>query len=164
MLPSNHSPGECMTQSRLVLTLTAAAGLIDLSAILIVQGLLGTSPVTVLQAIASAFMGREAFASSALPCVLGVLLHFLVSLAFCAVYAYAMRLPWAQRVAPALRAVLLGAAAFAFMSYAVLPLTGALIPRPASAVMAAVSIASHILFFAVPIVYLHRRLTRADPR
>lgn len=153
-----------MAQSRLVLTLGIVAGLIDIIAIFIVQGLLGTSPIVVLQAIASAFMGREAFASAALPGALGVLLHFVVSLAFSAVYAYAMRLPFAQRVAPLLRAVILGAAAFAFMTYVVLPLTVALIPRPASILMAAVSIVSHICFFAAPIVYLHRRLTRAHAR
>lgn len=104
------------------------AGVLDIIDALVFYGCRGVSPVRVLQGIAFALVGRQAYSMGVTSASLGLLLHFLIATCVAAVYILASRkLPLSQH--PIWYGAAYGLAVYLVMNYVVLPLSH-IGPRP----------------------------------
>ncbi len=98
------------------------AGVLDLTAALVTNGLRGLKPVRVLQAIASGLLGLDSYKGGLKTAALGVVLHFIIATAAAAIYYAASRkLKFLVRQA-IVCGLLYGIAVYFFMNLVVLPL------------------------------------------
>lgn len=141
----------------------AVAAVVELAPVLAIQSALGVSPYRVFQSIASGLVGRSAYAGGLGSVILGAGLHLFISLVVGILYAIAVsRLSGLGR-RPFLGAVLLGKATYLVMSFIVVPLSAAAFPKTFDPLLMAISLAVHILAFALPITWiLSRRRRRQD--
>jgi hypothetical protein len=99
------------------------AGTLDISDALIFYGLRGTPPKLLLQAIASGLLGVSAFHGGALTALLGLAIHYTITLFWATLFLLAAtRLAVLTRYA-ILSGLLYGLIIYAVMNYLVLPLT-----------------------------------------
>ncbi len=99
------------------------AGVLDLTAALVTNGLRGLKPVRVLQAIASGLLGLDSYKGGLKTAALGVVLHFIIATAAAAIYYAASRkLKFLVRQA-IVCGLLYGIAVYFFMNLVVLPLS-----------------------------------------
>ena len=142
---------------RAILTGGLMAGVFDLAAALIINGLKGVSPIRILQAIASGLLGMAAYRNGFKSAALGVVLHFLIAFVAAAVYyAASRRLDYLVRAA-ILSGLLYGIIVYLFMNFVVLPLSA--FPHNSSFSFAAFiqGIIVHMLFVGLPISLSIRR-------
>lgn len=140
------------------------AGVLDIAAVFAFWAMRDVPPTAILQSIASAVLGRDAYALGAPAVLLGLLLHFAVSLVFAAAYVgVALRLS-ALRRRPVLFGLAYGAAAYVIMTFIVVPLSRAEFggdwPPPPINLAASVSI--HLFLFGLPIALAASRLAETD--
>lgn len=138
-----------------------AAGVIDLVTIFVIwQTVENIPPVVILQAIATAFMGDAAYQAGAEAALLGLLLHFFVSLCFAAAYvAAAGRITLLKRY-PFLCGPVYGIIAYVFMTYVVVPLSLATFGRPETLPDLARSLLMYMFLFGLPIAWAAGRVRR----
>jgi hypothetical protein len=138
-----------------------AAGVLDLTAALVTNGLRGLAPGRVLQSIASGLLGAESYRGGSGTAALGVLLHFVIAFGAAAVfYAASRQLRFLVR-RPFVAGPLYGVAVYLFMSFVVLPLSAfphKISPTPASL---ATGLAVHMLCVGLPIALAVRAATKA---
>ena len=120
--------------------------------------LVGATPATVFQFIASGALGRRAFEGGSYSVLLGIGAHTLISIVSAAVFAIAaLRWNWLRR-----HVVLSGSAcgivAFLVMSFIVLPLSAIGLSLPRSPALFALSLSIHMFAFGVPIAVVCARL------
>ena len=99
------------------------AGVMDLTAAIVISALRGRTPVTLLQSVASGLLGIEAYEGGVSTALLGGILHFVIAFSAAAVYYGASRrlsLLWTQ---PVFCGILYGVAVYGFMNLVVLPLS-----------------------------------------
>jgi hypothetical protein len=129
----------------------------------IVFSLLQGNPfISVLQYIASAVLGTAAFAGGIATALLGVLLHFFVSVVIAGVFILsADRIPFLRRYA-IVGALLYGFGVFIVMNLIVLPLSAAP-PLPAPTVLQLIElIIDHVLVIGLPLGILVQRDVRTN--
>ena len=144
---------------RAILTGGLIAGACDITYACIVWGFRGVSPIRIGQSISAGLMGRDAAVAGGLTTgLLGLLLHFLMTIVMAAVYfGVATRLPLLVR-----RAVVCGIAyglgIFIVMNFVVLPLSaiGTRGARGAPALII-MEILVHMFLVGLPIALFTRR-------
>lgn len=136
------------------------AGTLDIIAAFVTAWLRGgTSPVRVLQFIASGLLGATSFAGGAKTAILGVALHFLIATVATAVFYFASRSLLFLIEHPITAGLLYGVVVYAFMNFVVLPLSN--VPRLPGTISGRV-IGLLIIMFCVglPIAAIVRRFSR----
>ena len=135
-----------------------AAGVVELVAVFVLQGLMGVSATRVLQAIASGLLGASAYKGGNAVAWLGLLIHVAISIVGGVVFALAAS-RWPVLLERSLvSSVAYGTLVYLLMSRVVLPLSAAAFPVSNEPILVVASVASHILAFALPIVMLTRRM------
>src|SRR5688572_24830627 len=99
------------------------AGVLDITAALINSGLRGTSPLRVLQSIASGLLGAESYTGGLASASLGVVVHFLIAFVAATVYYAASRKIELLNKHALISGPLYGVVVYLFMYLVVLPLT-----------------------------------------
>ena len=139
---------------RSVLLAGLIAGVLDITAALILSAQQGVGAVRVLQFIASGVMGRAAFRGGEETAALGLALHFGIALGGAAVYWVASRVFPFLVEHPFFWGLLYGIAVYFFMNLVVLPLS-AVAQRPFVFSLAMINI--HMLCVGLPIALVLRR-------
>jgi hypothetical protein len=138
-----------------------AAGLIDIVYACTVHAIAGLAPTVILQAVASGLLGPAAFRGGAQTAALGLLLHFLMTLAMAAFFvAAARRLPLLTE-RPLIWGAGYGIALYGIMNHVVLPLSA--FPgsgRAPSLAMLIGGLAIHAFGVGIPIAVAARRFAR----
>jgi len=128
--------------------LVAAAA--EMAIVLPIQARLGVSPTRVFQFIGAGAIGRAAFHGQA-GVALGVAAHLLISVGAAAVFVLAgQRWPALVR-RPVLSGGLFGVLAFAVMTFVVMPLSRIGFQPPKSLALGALSLATHVIAFGIPL-------------
>ena len=135
---------------------TLVVGTLDISDAFIFYGLRGTSPIRILQGIASGVLGRDAFSMGHRSALLGLIFHFFI--AFCATTVFLLtsrKLPLASH--PFLSGSLFGIALYIVMNYIVLPLSRIGL-RPTPPLVPLINgVAALIVCIGIPLAFIARR-------
>ena len=99
------------------------AGVLDIADAFIVITINGGAPTRVLQTIASGILGRDAYQGGALVAALGLALHFLIACGAASVFFLISRAFPVVLRRPVVSGLAFGLGVWAFMYYAVLPIT-----------------------------------------
>jgi hypothetical protein len=102
------------------------AGLVDVGLASMINA---TSPIVILQAIASGVLGMKAYSGGVATVLLGLVLQLAMSIVIAGIYAFASKpLKW-LRTRPVAAGIAFGCAVFAVMNFIVVPLS-AFGPKP----------------------------------
>jgi hypothetical protein len=138
-----------------------AAGSIDMVMMFVIWSTVERiAPILILQAIATSFMGNDAYAGGNAAASLGFVLHFLVSFCFAAAYVLASGRFSLLKTHPFLCGPVYGVIAYVFMTYAVVPLSLATFGRPENLPDLARSVLMHMFLFGLPIALATSRIRR----
>jgi hypothetical protein len=135
---------------------TLVVGTLDISDAFIFYGLRGTTPIRILQGIASGVLGRAAFSMGSRSALLGLIFHFFI--AFCAttVFLLASR-KFSLASHPFFSGTVFGIALYIVMNYIVLPLSKIGL-RPAPPFVPLINgIAALIVCIGIPLAFIARR-------
>jgi len=145
-----------------ILWSTLVAGALDISAAIIVHGLMnGIAANRVLQSVASGLLGREAFAGGVRTATLGLFLHFLIMAGIATVFFFAShRLPalvshWLWF------GLAYGVVVYLTMSFVIVPMSafpGKVAPSVAAF---AEGVTIHMLCVGVPVAFITSRYSPA---
>ena len=131
----------------------------DISAALIVYGVMGSKPLRLLQGIAGGVLGPRTFSGGIPTAILGLALHFVIAFAAATVFFLASRaMPFLLNHA-VLSGVLYGIAVYFFMNRVVVPLSAAT-KYPFSVKMMFIGVIIHIFCVGIPISLSIRRYAR----
>jgi hypothetical protein len=145
---------------RALIYATLVAGALDATDGVVFFGLHGLNPIQVLQYIASGLLGARSFGGGLITAGLGVLVHFAIALVVAAIYLAASRRISALRSQWVLFGLLYGAAVWAVMNLAILPLT-AVAPSPITTAALLNGVIGHALFVGLPIAFFDTKLKAA---
>lgn len=135
------------------------AGLGDITFAFVVSGLRGVGPVRVLQSVASGLLGAAAREGGMWTAALGALLHFLIALAWAAVYWLLSRRLKVLVRRPFVCGPLYGLAVYALMYLVVLPLSAAYFKPTFTPYTVALNGAGHMLLVGLPIALAAYKFT-----
>ena len=121
----------------------------------------GTSPVRVLQSVASGALGADSFNRGAASAALGLFFHFFIAFTAAAAYWAASRKLDLLVRAAVVCGVVYGAVIYAVMNYVVIPLS-AVPPRagPRPLLVLVTGLLVHMFFIGLPIALAARRYSR----
>ncbi len=137
-------------------------GAIDIASALIMAVLRGSTPMRLLQFVASGLLGRRAFEGGVATASLGLVLHFVVAFVVVAVFFLASQRLAALREHAVAAGLIYGAIVFAVMNLIVLPVSAA---RPRHALVPdLIQIAIHMFIIGLPSALLIRRFSGAATR
>jgi uncharacterized membrane protein YagU involved in acid resistance len=139
---------------------TLLAGALDATDGVVFFGLHGLNPVQVLQYIASGLLGAQSFRGGLATAGLGVLVHFSIALVVAAIYILASRRIPALRTQWLMLGPFYGAAVWAVMNLAILPLT-AVAPGHITTAALLNGVIGHAIFVGLPIAFFAKRVERA---
>jgi hypothetical protein len=137
------------------------AGVLDLTAAIVVTVVLGGSVQRMLQGIASGALGPAAFNGGLKTAALGVAFHFLIAFTAAAVFYLASRRIAFLTARPVVAGILYGVAVYLVMYLVVQRLAG-LHPR-FTPVTVTRAVAIHIVCVGLPIALMVRRFTAPAP-
>lgn len=131
------------------------AGALDIAAAILLNLQVGAQ--VVLQSVAGGWLGRATYAGGWPTAWLGLASHFGVMLIIAALWsAFAARVPAVRRLWP-VAGLLWGAAVYAVMTWAVVPLSQATLPPPdAEAIVQGLLV--HIACVGLPMAFITRRV------
>jgi uncharacterized membrane protein YagU involved in acid resistance len=128
-----------------------AAAVLEIVPALPIQQSFGVTPVEVFQSIASGIEGRAAFEGGMGSAVFGAVLHWVISLAFAAVWVAAVRRSATLSRHFALWGIAYGLVAYVVMNWIVLPLSAVPFHPTHDPARLAMSISFHLFLFGLPI-------------
>lgn len=141
---------------RAILAGGIAGAVLELVPAFIVYHGLGVPPGRLMQWIASGLLGRAAYAGGSGTALLGGVLHLLISLVAAGLYVLAAR-RWPRLARQPLRwGLAYGVAVYLFMNFLVVPLSAAGFGPNTRIDLLAMSIATHLFLFGVPIALAAR--------
>jgi hypothetical protein len=149
-------PGRKSEARRAILWAGLTCGVMDITAASVVNGLLGVSPVRMLQGIASGLLGPRSFAGGLASALLGLLCHFVIAFSAAGVYFAASRGMRFLLQHATLSGALYGFAVYFFMNRIVVPLSDAR-RHPFSFKLMVIGLTVHILCVGLPISLTVRR-------
>lgn len=120
----------------------------------------GTSPVRVLQFVASGVLGSLSFTGGAKTAALGLALHFLIATVATAVFYFASRKWFFLVEQPITAGLLYGVAVYQFMNFVILPLS-AVSQRPATVSGRIIGLLVIMFCIGLPIALIVRRFSRS---
>jgi uncharacterized membrane protein YagU involved in acid resistance len=150
-----------LSVSRAILYATLVVGVLDAADGVVFLGLHGQNPIQVLQYIASSLQGAGSFSGGLASAGLGLVLHFAVSLVVATIYILASRRIVALCTQWALLGLLYGAAVWAVMNLAVLPLT-AVAHGPITTAAFVNGVIGHALFVGLPSAFFAKKVEPAS--
>jgi hypothetical protein len=125
-------------------------GVLDITAAFVTWGVQGVSPTRLLQAIASGWLGAEAFQGGWQASLLGAFFHFFIAFSAATVFYLASRRMRFLTQHAILCGVAYGVAVYLVMNFVVIPLSR-LHAAPFSAARALLAIATHMVCVGLPI-------------
>ena len=134
-------------------------GVLDIASAFIIAVSRGSTPMRLLQYIASGLLGRPAFNGGVSTAALGLALHFVIAFGVVIVFFLASRKLVVLRERPVLCGVAYGVIVFAVMNLIVLPLSGATIRH--ALVPDLIQLAIHMFIVGLPTSLLIRRFSGA---
>ena len=137
------------------------AGILDITfAFIFYYALRGSTPIRILQSVASGALGAKAFAGGAKTAALGAFFHFLIAITAAAVYYVASRpLRFLVRQ-PFIWGVIYGVAIYLFMNFVVIPLS-ALPAKPSYPLRVLIpGLLIHMFGIGAPIALVTRRYAK----
>lgn len=137
-----------------------AAAVIEMIFVLPIQMMLGNSPATVFQSIASGTMGVSAYTGGTGAVLLGIFYHTLISVVAAGAYIAAATRMGFLYTKPLIGGLLCGVIAYAVMTWIVLPLSAIGYHPTTKPAMMALSFAIHLVGFGLPIAYVARAMVR----
>ena len=117
------------------------------------------TPARVLQFVASGLLGAASFSSGSKAMVLGLALHFLIATAAATVFYFASRKLLMLIKRPVLFGLLYGVVVYAFMNFAVLPLSRVQ-PRPMTFTGFSIGLLTIMFCVGLPIALIMRRFSQ----
>ena len=145
---------------RAIVYATLLAGALDATDGVVFFGLQGLNPIQVLQYIASGLLGAQSFRGGLATAGFGVLVHFSIALAVAAIYLLASRRIPALRTQWLMLSLLYGAAVWAVMNLAILPLS-AVAPGHITTVALLNGVIGHAIFVGLPIAFFAKKVEEA---
>jgi uncharacterized membrane protein YagU involved in acid resistance len=133
------------------------SGTADLAYAIIAYGFVGAPPIAILQSIASGWLGKAAYASTATPAVVGVLSHFFITCVAAGCYVAASRRFPLLVQRPLLSGAAFGLGIFVVMNYIVVPLSAAVSTSPRG-VFLVLGLLAHVFLVGMPIALFTRSL------
>lgn len=138
------------------------AGVLDLTAACVVNGLMGVSPIRVFQAISSGLLGSESYKGGAATAALGVFLHFVIAFGATIVFYFASRKIKFMTHQAIVSGLLYGIAIYWFMELVVLPLSAFTGKNRFSVENIVTGLIIHTLCVGLPIALAVRRYANLD--
>ena len=143
--------------ARAIVTGGVAAGILDITFAFIFYGLHGSTPVQILQSVASGLLGKKAFEGGAATAALGAVFQLFIPTVAAAVY-YGL-----TRILPALRrhviasGILFGIGVYVVMNFVVLPLSAIPFTPRHSLDMLGPALLAHMFLVGLPIALANRK-------
>ena len=134
-------------------------GAMDISAALVVYGLMGSKPLRLLQGIAGGILGPRTYSGGTSTALLGLALHFVIAFGAAAVFFLASRVVPLLLNHAVVSGVLYGIAVYFFMNRVVVRLSAAT-KFPFSIKMMLIGVIIHIFCVGIPISLSIRRYAR----
>jgi phage shock protein PspC (stress-responsive transcriptional regulator) len=134
-------------------------GALDISAALVVYGLMGSKPLRLLQGIAGGILGPRTYSGGTSTALLGLVLHFVIAFGAAAVFFLASRVVPLLLNHAVVSGVLYGIAVYFFMNRVVVQLSAAT-KFPFSVKMMLIGVIIHIFCVGIPISLSIRRYAR----
>jgi phage shock protein PspC (stress-responsive transcriptional regulator) len=134
-------------------------GAMDISAALVVYGLMGSKPLRLLQGIAGGILGPRTYSGGTLTALLGLALHFVIAFGAATVFFLASRAVPLLLNEAVVSGVLYGIAVYFFMNRVVVQLSAAT-KFPFSIKMMLIGVIIHISCVGIPISLSIRRYAR----
>jgi hypothetical protein len=134
-------------------------GVMDISAALVVYGLMGSKPLRLLQGIAGGILGPRTYSGSTSTALLGLALHFVIAFGAATVFFLASRVVPLLLNHAVVSGVLYGVAVYFFMNRVVVQLSAAT-KFPFSIKMMLIGVIIHIFCVGIPISLSIRRYAR----
>ena len=134
-------------------------GALDISAALVVYGLMGSKPLRLLQGIAGGILGPRTYSGGNSTALLGLTLHFVIAFGAATVFFLASRVVPLLLNHAVVSGVLYGVAVYFFMNRVVVRLSAAT-KFPFSVKMMLIGVVIHIFCVGIPISLSIRRYTR----
>jgi phage shock protein PspC (stress-responsive transcriptional regulator) len=134
-------------------------GAMDISAALVVYGLMGSKPLRLLQGIAGGILGPRTYSGGASTALLGLALHFVMAFGAATVFFLASRVMPLLLKHAVVSGVLYGIAVYFFMNRVVVQVSAAT-KFPFSIKMMLIGVIIHIFCVGIPISLSIRRYAR----
>ncbi len=134
-------------------------GTMDISAALVVYGLMGSKPLRLLQGIAGGILGPRTYSGGASTALLGLALHFVIAFGAATVFFLASRVVPLLLNHAVVSGVLYGIAVYFFMNRVVVQVSAAT-KFPFSIKMMLIGVIIHIFCVGIPISLSIRRYAR----
>ena len=131
----------------------------DIAAAIIMALARGSTPVRLLQFVASGLLGRKAFEGGMATAALGLTLHFLIAFAVVVIFWFARARFAFIKQRPVASGLIYGVLVFAVMNVVVLPLSRA--PIRHALIPDLIQLAIHMLIIGLPTSLLLRRFSGA---
>lgn len=134
----------------------------DITCAIIMAVLRGSTPMRLLQFVASGLLGRSAFEGGVATAAVGAVIHFAIAFAVVAAFYVARQYIAVAREWPVVSGLTYGLIVFAVMNLIVLPLSAA---RPRHALVPdLIQIAIHMFIIGLPTSLLLRRFSGVSAR
>jgi hypothetical protein len=134
-------------------------GALDISAALVVYGLMGSKPLRLLQGIAGGILGPRTYSGGTSTALLGLALHFVIAFGAATVFFFASRVVPLLLKHAVVSGVLYGIAVYFFMNRVVVQVSAAT-KFPFSIKMMLIGVIIHIFCVGIPISLSIRRYAR----
>jgi len=134
-------------------------GALDISAALVVYGLMGSKPLRLLQGIAGGILGPRTYSGGISTALFGLALHFVIAFGAAAIFFLASRVMPFLLTHAVLSGVFYGIAVYFFMNRVVVQLSAAT-KFPFSIKMMLIGVIIHIFCVGIPISLSIRRYAR----
>ncbi len=134
-------------------------GAMDISAALVVYGLMGSKPLRLLQGIAGGILGPRTYSGGASTALFGLALHFVIAFGVATVFFLASRVVPLLLKHAVVSGVLYGIAVYFFMNRVVVQVSAAT-KFPFSIKMMLIGVIIHIFCVGIPISLSIRRYAR----
>ena len=145
--------------TRAIVSAGTICGIMDITAALVVYGMLGAKPLRLLQGIAGGVLGPRTYSGGIATAALGLALHFVIAFAAATVFFMASRGIRFLLDHAVLSGVLYGIAVYFFMQRVVIPLSHAA-RNPFSLKFTIIGVIIHIFCVGLPIALSVRKYSR----
>lgn len=136
------------------------AGALDITYAMTAYALKGIKPAVILQSVASGVQGSHAYQGGAASAVLGLGLHFFMTVLMALVYVLASTVFPIMNIRPVVSGVAYGVLMYLVMNYVVVPLSLAVPGRPPEGIFLIGALFAHTCLVGIPIALVAARVTK----
>ncbi|MEP6995312.1 MAG: hypothetical protein ABI968_12370 [Acidobacteriota bacterium] len=143
--------------ARAILTGGIIAGICDITFAFIFYGIYGSTPVRILQTVASGLLGKRSFEGGSATAALGAVFQLVIPTVAAAVYYVLTRIAPALRRHAVVSGILFGVVVYVVMTWVVLPLSAIPFTPSHSLEMVGPAVVAHMFLVGLPIALANRR-------